>query len=72
MFRILREKGYDLPFIDSVELAQYMRHLNHATMILNPTAESRKSARPEKVAKLKKELEKLHAQEILNDDSLDN
>ena len=72
MFRILREKGYDLPFIDSVELAQYMRHLNHATMILNPTAESRKSARPEKVAKLKKELEKLHAQEILSDDSLDN
>ena len=27
---------------------------------------------PEKVAKLKKELEKLHAQEILSDNSLDN
>jgi hypothetical protein len=41
-------------------------------MILNPTAESRKSARPEKAAKLRKGLEQLHAQEILNDDSLDN
>lgn len=71
MFKILRDKGYDLPFIESEELSRYMRHLNHATMILNPTPESRKSARPEKVARLKRELSKLGAEKILSDESLD-
>lgn len=72
MFAILREKGYDLPFIESEELSMYMHHLNHATMILNPTPEARRTAKPEKLKKLQKELKKLHAQEILADDSLDN
>lgn len=71
MFAILRDKGYALPFIESEELAKYMRHLNHATMILHPTAQSRKSSKPAKLRKLNAELEKLHAREILADDSLD-
>ena len=71
MFRILREKGYKLPFIESEELCRYLRHLNHATMILNPTSESRKSANPKKRMKLEKELKKLNADKILADDSLD-
>lgn len=71
MFAILRDKGYKLPFIESEELSQYLRHLNHATMILNPSSQSRKSSRPEKLRLLQKELAKLHADQILADDSLD-
>ena len=71
MFAMLRDKGYKLPFIESEELTKYMRHLNHATMILHPSSLSRKSSNPEKLRKLNKELEKLHAREILADDSLD-
>ncbi len=71
MFKILQEKGYELPFIESEELSKYIRHLNHATMILNPTAESRKSGDPKKLKKLQKEMKKLHVDEILADESLD-
>lgn len=71
MFAILREKGYKLPFIESEELSRYLRHLNHATMILNPSSQSRKSSNPKKLRLLQKELAKLHADQILADDSLD-
>ena len=71
MFAILRDKGYELPFIESAELTKYVRHLNHATMILHPSELSRKSSDPAKLRKLNAELEKLHAREILADESLD-
>lgn len=71
MFPMLREKGYDLPFIESEEMCGYIRHLNHATVILNPSADSRKSSKPSKLRKLNAELKKLKAHEILNDSSLD-
>ena len=72
MFAILKEQGYSLPFISSEELVKYIRHLNHATMILHPSEQSRKSANPKKVRQLEAELKKLHADEILADNSLDN
>ena len=71
MFQILREKGYLLPFIESEELSGYVRHLNHATMILNPTSQSRKSSNPKKLKQLHKELKKLNADKVLADDTLD-
>ena len=71
LFNTLRDKGYKLPFIASEELSKYIRHLNHATMILNPTEASRKSSKPSKLRALKAELKKLHSAEILQDDSLD-
>lgn len=71
MFKILKEKGYLLPFIESEELSCYLRHLNHATMILNPTSQSRKSSDPKKLRQLQNELKKLNTDEILADDSLD-
>ncbi len=72
MFAILKEQGYSLPFISSEELVRYVRHLNHATMILHPAKESRKSAKTRKLRQLNAELKKLHAEEILADSSLDN
>lgn len=72
MFRILSEKGYSLPFIESEELSAYIRHLNHATSILNPTPEARKSADPKQLKKLQKQMEKMHINELLADTSLDN
>ena len=71
LFRNLQKKGYELPFIDSEELCRFIRHLNHATMILNPKEGDRKTASPRMRRKLDAELRKLKAQEILQDDSLD-
>ena len=71
MFRILSDKGYKLPFIESEELSTYIRHLNHATSILNPSAESRKSADPRQLKKLQKQMRKMRINELLKDSSLD-
>ena len=72
MFRILSDKGYKLPFIESEELSMYIRHLNHATSILNPIAEARKSADPRQLKKLQKQMQKMRINELLEDSSLDN
>ena len=72
LFNILREKGYELPFIESEELCRYMAHLNHATMILNPREGDRKTAKASAGRKLKSKLRALNPEVILADDSLDD
>ena len=71
LFRNLKAKGYDLPFIASEELSRYIRHMDHATMILNPREGDRKTSKPRMRRKLEAEMRKLHAEEILRDESLD-
>ena len=61
--------GYEMDFIPPEVLIRYMDHLNHATMILNPTIGSRKTASPKARQSLEKRLEQFRA--ILADDSLD-
>ena len=72
-FNILRDLGYELPFIESEELSRYIRHLNHATMILNPVADGNKhkTSSPAKRRALEKELRQLMSDRIMLDDSLD-
>ena len=63
--------GYDMRFIESDELMKFIRHLNHATMILNPSRNDRKTSRPAARRRIERELESLHYREILADPSLD-
>ena len=53
------------------ELMRFIRHLNHATMILNPETGGRKTTRPAARRRLEKELKSLHYDELMEDDSLD-
>ena len=43
LHRMLVAAGYEMRFLESFELGTYIRHLNHATMILNPSGEGRTS-----------------------------
>ena len=61
IFNELQSKGYKLPFIESEELCKYMLHLNHATAILNPTGNARKTNDPRRREALMRQLEWLRA-----------
>ncbi len=63
--------GYDMRFIESPELMKFIRHLNHATMILNPSPGDRKTSKPAARRRIERELESLHYRDILADESLD-
>ena len=67
--RCLTAAGYDMEFIPPEVLIKYMDHLNHATMILNPSIGSRKTAAPKARQSLESRLERYRA--ILANDSLD-
>lgn len=71
MFRTLAAKGYELPFIEAGELCRYILHLNHATMILNPRENDRKTGSVSMRRKLENKIRDLKADEIMQDDSLD-
>ena len=43
LHRMLVAAGFDMRFLDSGELGRYVAHLNHATMILNPSGSGRTS-----------------------------
>lgn len=63
--------GYRMKFLDSVELGQYVDHLNHATMILNPELGSSSGNVRRGGKRLKDRLRGIDADAILADDSLD-
>ncbi|MDD3885760.1 MAG: glycosyltransferase [Victivallaceae bacterium] len=71
IFAALQKHGYKLPFIASEELSKYIRHLNHATMILNPREGDRKTGSPSARRKLERELASLGCDRIMADASLD-
>lgn len=54
--RKLLEQGCEMIFLDSDKLSNYMRHLNHATIILNPELSRSKVKKTRKIKKIKKEL----------------
>ncbi len=56
MHKKLLDKGFDMILLDSSELSKYIRHLNHATIILNPELHGSGIAKPRKIKKIKKEL----------------
>jgi glycosyltransferase involved in cell wall biosynthesis len=68
----LEEQGFKLMFIPSDELVPYMRHLNHATMILNPEIAGRGTGSRKEYRRIMKELQSLNYRQLLQDDALDS
>lgn len=71
MHRKLEERGFAMKFLDIHGLAGRLRHINHATMILNPDIAGRKTGTEAERRRVRRELESLDYQAILRDDSLD-
>ncbi|MDR0931823.1 MAG: glycosyltransferase [Victivallales bacterium] len=63
--------GYDMRIVEPEELLKFIRHLNHATMILNPSPRDRKTSKPLARQRIERELEALHYRDILAEDTLD-
>ena len=70
LHRMLVSSGYEMRFLESFELGAYIRHLNHATMILNPSGEGRTSKASSR-RKLAGKMEDACFAAILADDTLD-
>jgi GT2 family glycosyltransferase len=72
LHRKLEERGFVLKFLDIHGLAKFLRHINHATMILNPEIAGRKTGSEAERRRVRQELESLHYRVILSDDTLDD
>jgi GT2 family glycosyltransferase len=69
--RKLVENGFQMIFIEPMELFRYMKHLNHATMILNPEIAGKKTGTKKAYTRIMNEIKAVHYDKILNDESLD-
>ncbi len=69
--RKLVENGFQMLFIEPHELSRYMKHLNHATMILNPAIAGKKTGTKKSYDRIMRELKSVQYDKILNDNSLD-
>ena len=67
--KLLTAAGYTMEFIPPEVLIEYMDHLNHATMILNPTIGSRRTSSRRARSLLESRMARYR--NILDDDSLD-
>ncbi len=67
----LQQAGYQLVFIPSEILIQYVEHINHATTVLNPNLSTREKSVIKGKHRIEKSLARMNAQAILQDDRLD-
>ncbi len=70
LHRMLVAANFDMRFLESAELGKYLAHLNHATMILNPSGSGRTS-RASSRRKLDGKLDNAAYAAILENDDLD-
>jgi len=71
MHKKLLDQGYQMVFLPSEELGQYLDHINHATMILNPQLGARDKTIKEGRRRVEGRLKAVNADQVLNDTSLD-
>jgi hypothetical protein len=71
MHRKMLAAGFRMKFLESLELGQYVDHLNHATMILNPELGSSSGNIRRGGKRLRDKLRGIDAEAILADSSLD-
>lgn len=67
----LVEHGYQMIFLPSNLLLNYLDHINHATMILNPELGSKAKSIKKGLKRMKKRLAAFNTEEILANDQLD-
>lgn len=71
MHQKLVAHGYEMKFLPSSFLGQYVDHLNHATSILNPALRRGGQTRPKEYKKIKARLRGINAMAILDNNQLD-
>lgn len=71
MHKTLLEAGYEMIFLPSDVLIDYMDHINHATTVLNPTLSSREKSVNRGLKRIRRSLDKLNAKGVLLDETLD-
>lgn len=71
MHQKLINAGYEMLFLPSDILGQYVDHINHATMILNPELGARTKTITQGKNRLAQRLKQVNAEEILRDERLD-
>lgn len=71
MHRKMVAAGYRMCFLESVDLGQYVDHVNHATMVLNPELGSSASNIRNGKKRVSDKLRGIDADALLADDSLD-
>lgn len=73
--RVMHQKmvaaGYQMKFLPSHFLGQYLDHLNHATSIFNPELRRQGKTSSKEQERIKRQLRGIDAERILADDSLD-
>lgn len=55
----LVNQGFKMLFLESDDLSQYIRHINHATMILNPELHGKGTRKPKQIARVRNELQQI-------------
>ncbi len=72
MHRRLIELGFEMKFLTTDALLPYLDHINHATMILNPTLGARTKTVHAGLKKISRQLAEVNCQQILADEALDD
>lgn len=67
----MRAANYEMKFLSSAFLGQYLMHLNHATSVLNPQLRRTAESNDKEYQKIMEQLSAIDAHRILTDDSLD-
>lgn len=67
----LVDAGFQMNFMTSHQLASNIKHLNHATMILNPDKSGKKTGTKKEARRLMRELKSVKFNEMLEENSLD-
>ncbi len=71
MHKNLVDAGYEMRFLRSEVLAHYLEHLNHATMVLNPEFHQKTREVNKGLKRIQQGLQRLHAESIMADETLD-
>jgi Glycosyl transferase family 2 len=71
MHQKMVQAGYEMRFLESSDLGQYVDHLNHATLIFNPQLGTSAKNMKEGAKRIKKKMRGIDATAILADASLD-
>lgn len=71
MHQILRQNNHAMIFLSISFLNKYLVHLNHATMVIHPEFRLKDRTVRKGLKRIKTELKKLKADEILKEDTLD-
>lgn len=71
MHKQIIEAGYEMVFIPSDILIQYLEHINHATTVLNPELSSREKSVIKGLKRIETSLKRLQADAVLSDAELD-